>query len=95
MYPPCINSNDHGKATHRESAVSLAPADVSLMRVASAALDEAAEWLQRRVGTYDEQVGEADVVRRADDASGALKLRLAAYVLDGRAGESDDCLERG
>lgn len=56
--------------------------DASLMRVASAALDEAYEWLSYRVGTYDEQPGEAEAARRVRDASAALKLRLAAHVLD-------------
>jgi hypothetical protein len=57
------------------------------MRIACASLDEAATWLGRRLGTYDEQDGEADAQGRAADASRALKLRLAAHVLDGCAHE--------
>jgi hypothetical protein len=53
------------------------------MRVAVDALDEAADWINYRVGTYDEQEGEADAAERASNASEALKLRLAAYVSDG------------
>lgn len=62
--------------------------DVSLIRVASAALDEAAEWLGYRIGTYDEQPGEADAQRRVTDASRALKLRLAAHVVGSGANQS-------
>lgn len=55
-------------------------ADKAAMRVAAAALDEAATWINRRVGTYDEQEGEAEAASRANDASERLKIRLAANV---------------
>jgi hypothetical protein len=61
--------------------------DSSLLRQACASADEAADWLGRRLGTYDEQYGEADAQRRAADAAHALKLRLAAHVLDCAARE--------
>lgn len=77
MYDP----EHHGKAT-------LATADSSLIRQACASLDEAADWLGRRLGTYDEQDGEADAQRRAADAARALKLRLAAHVLDSTSGQA-------
>jgi hypothetical protein len=69
--------------------------DVSLMRVATAALDEAADWIGYRVGTYDEQPGEADALRRVQSAAQGLKLRLAAYVLDGLPDESGEGFQRG
>jgi hypothetical protein len=58
------------------------------MRVATAALDEAADWLAYREATRDEQMGEADALRRVRDASSALKARLSVYVLDRGADES-------
>lgn len=68
--------------------------EISLMRVASAALDEAAGWLAYRVGTYDEQPGERDAERRAREASHALKLRLATHVLDCATDEPRKALQR-
>jgi len=65
------------------------------MRVAAAALDEAAEYLGGRVGTYDEQDGEADAYRRVVDASRELKLRLASDVLHGLAHMVGERLQRG
>ena len=72
----------------------LSAADVGLMRVACAALDGSADWLARRVGTYDEQEGEAGAAQRAADVSQTLKLRLAAYVLDCGTSEPDEVLKR-
>jgi hypothetical protein len=63
---------EHGKQTP----------DASLMRVATAALDEAEGYLRVRIGTYDEQPGEAETARRIRAASAELKTRLAAHVLD-------------
>lgn len=74
--------SEHGKQT------------VDTLRVACAALDEAADWLGYRVGTHDEQPGEADALRRVRDASHDLKLRLAAHVLNGGANEPDERLQR-
>lgn len=54
--------------------------EADLLRQAAAALDEAAEYIGIRIGTYDEQPGEADVERRVEAASLALKLRLAEHV---------------
>jgi hypothetical protein len=61
-------------------------ADIAVMRVAAAALDEAAIWISRRVGTYDEQEGEAEAASRADEASERLKVRLSANVQNGSSG---------
>jgi hypothetical protein len=61
-------------------------ADKAAMRVAAAALDEAAVWISRRVGTYDEQEGEAEAASRVVEASQRLKRRLAADVPNGATG---------
>jgi hypothetical protein len=58
------------------------------MRAASSGLDEATDWLARRLGTYDEQDGEAEAHSRVRDASQRLKLRLATHVLDSVANET-------
>ena len=69
--------------------------DISLMRAACAALDEAHDWLTYRVGTYDEQPGEAEAARRVREASAALKTRLAAHVLDRLPDQASQVLQRG
>lgn len=58
-------------------------ADLAAMRTAAAALDEAADWMNRRVGTYDEQEGEAEAARRAGESARGLKVCLAAHVSNG------------
>lgn len=67
--------------------------DASLMRKACAALDEAGEWLNYRVGTHDEQPGEADAARRVRAASADLKARLALHVLDSLSNEAREGLK--
>jgi hypothetical protein len=61
-------------------------ADIAAMRVAAVALDEAAAWINRRVGTYDEQEGEAEAASRVGEASQRLKIRLAANIPNSTTG---------
>lgn len=63
-------------------------ADLAAMRIATAALEEAEIWINKRVGTYDEQEGEAEAACRVSEASQQLKVRLAAHVPNGSASEA-------
>ena len=67
------------------------PDDV--LRVVSASLDELCWYLAGRIDTCDEQPGEAEAERRGRSASHALKLRLAAHVLDGGSNEPRKVLQ--